>query len=59
VDVGLPLPARRVRVTGADVLGLEPLEFLLGAEFVGLVEVMISNFLRIRRIERGHTILDY
>jgi hypothetical protein len=37
VDVGLPLPARRVRVSRADVLGLEPLEFLLVAEFVGLL----------------------
>jgi hypothetical protein len=36
VDVGLPLPARRVRVPRADVLGLQPLEFLLVAEFVGL-----------------------
>jgi hypothetical protein len=36
VDVGLPLPARRVRVACSDELGLEPLEFLLGAEFVGL-----------------------
>lgn len=36
VDVRLPLPARRVRVPGADVLGLEPLELLLGAELVGL-----------------------
>lgn len=36
VDVRLPLPAGRVRVPGADVLGLEPLELLLGAELVGL-----------------------
>lgn len=36
VDVGLPLPARRVGVSRADVLGLEPLEFLLVAKFVGL-----------------------
>lgn len=40
VDVGLPLPARRVRVAGADELGLEPLEFLLGAEFVGLLALV-------------------
>lgn len=36
VDVGLPLPARRVRVSRADVLGLQPLELLLRAQFVGL-----------------------
>jgi hypothetical protein len=41
VDVGLPLPARRVRVPRADVLGLEPLEFLLVAEFVGLFRGML------------------
>lgn len=38
VDVGLPLPARRVRVAGADVLGLEALELLLRAELIGLWE---------------------
>lgn len=36
VNVGLPLPARRVRVPGANVLGLEALELLLRAELVGL-----------------------
>lgn len=36
VDVGLPLPARRVRVACADVLGLEALELLLRAQLVGL-----------------------
>lgn len=36
VDIGLPLPARRVRVPGPDVLGLEALELLLRAELVGL-----------------------
>ena len=36
VDVGAPFPAGGVRVASADVLGLEALEFLLGAEFVGL-----------------------
>lgn len=36
VDVCLPLPTRRVWVPGADVLGLQPLELLLGAKFVGL-----------------------
>ena len=36
VDVGAPLPAGRVRVPGADVLGLQALELLLRAEFVGL-----------------------
>lgn len=36
VDVGLELPAGRVGVPGADVFGLEALEFLLRAEFVGL-----------------------
>jgi len=35
-DVGLPLPAGRVRVPCADVLGLQALEFLLRAELVGL-----------------------
>ena len=42
VDVGLPLPARRVRVSGADELGLEPLEFLLVAEFIGLLMRVVS-----------------
>lgn len=36
VDVGLKLPGRRVRVPCADELGLKTLEFLLGAEFIGL-----------------------
>ena len=31
VNVGAPLPARRVRVASADVLRLEALEFLLRA----------------------------
>lgn len=31
VDAGLPLPAGRVRVSRADVLGLKPLELLLRA----------------------------
>lgn len=39
VDVGFPLPARRVWVTGANVLGLEPLEFLLGTKLVRLLMV--------------------
>lgn len=42
VDVGLPLPARGVRVPGADVLGLEALELLLRAELVGLDRAWIS-----------------
>lgn len=37
VDVGLPLPARCVRVSSADELGLEPFEFLLVSEFIGLL----------------------
>ena len=41
VDVGLPLPARRVGVSCANVLGLEPLEFLLVAEFVGLLVLLL------------------
>ncbi len=41
VDVGLPLPARRVGVPRADVLGLEPLELLLVAEFVGLLVLLL------------------
>lgn len=36
LDVGAPFPAGSVGVTGADVLGLEALEFLLVAKFVGL-----------------------
>lgn len=35
-DVGPPFPRGRVWVAGADVFRLEALEFLLGAEFVGL-----------------------
>lgn len=48
VDVGLPLPARGVRVPGADVLGLEALELLLRAELVGLDRALVSlvNFSR-------------
>lgn len=36
MDVGFPLPTRRVRVPGPDVLGLKALELLLRAELVGL-----------------------
>lgn len=36
LNVGAPFPACRVWVTSADVFRLEALEFLLGAEFVGL-----------------------
>lgn len=36
MDVGAPFPARGVGVAGADVFRLQALEFLLGAEFVGL-----------------------
>ena len=36
LDVGAPLPAGRVGVAGADVLGLEALELLLVAKLVGL-----------------------
>lgn len=42
VDVGLPLPARRVRVPGTDVLGLEALKLLLRSEFVGLDRAWVS-----------------
>ena len=42
VDVGLPLPARGVRVPGTDVLGLEALELLLRAELVGLNRAWVS-----------------
>ncbi len=35
-DVGLPLPARRVRVASADVLGLQALELLLVTKLVRL-----------------------
>ena len=36
LDIGPPLPARRVRMAGSDVLGLKPFEFLLVAKLVGL-----------------------
>ncbi len=36
MDVGGPVVLCRVGVAGADVAGLEGLELLLGAEFVGL-----------------------
>lgn len=36
VDVGAPFPAGGVGVAGADVFGLQALEFLLRAKFVGL-----------------------
>lgn len=47
-DVGLPLPARRVGVAGANVLLLEALELLLRAKFVGLEEEWLAKctFLR-------------
>ncbi len=35
-DVGSPFPRRRVRVAGPDVFGLQPFEFLLGAQLVRL-----------------------
>lgn len=49
VDVGLPLPARRVRVARPDVFGLEALELLLRAQLVGLSVAgremgVVSNF---------------
>lgn len=37
MDVGLPFPARRVGVSGANVFGLEAFQLLLGTEFVGLL----------------------
>lgn len=36
LDIGPPLPARRVGMAGSDVLGLESFEFLLVAKLVGL-----------------------
>lgn len=36
VQVGAPLPARRVRMTGSDIFGLESFELLLGTELVSL-----------------------
>lgn len=36
VDVGLPFPARGIGMASADVLALQPLEFLLVAKLVGL-----------------------
>lgn len=39
VDVGLPLPARRVGMPSSNVLGLQALELLLRAELVGLQKV--------------------
>lgn len=38
VDVGGPFEFRGVGVAGADIAGLELLELLLGAEFVGLLK---------------------
>lgn len=35
LDIGPPLPARRVGMAGSDVLGLESFEFLLVAKLVG------------------------
>ena len=52
LDVGAPFPACRVWVTSADVFRLEALEFLLGAEFVGLSirqHAMFVNWYRERR----------
>lgn len=37
-DVGAPFPRCRVRMTRSDVLGLQALKFLLGAQLVGLGE---------------------
>jgi hypothetical protein len=41
LDVCAPLPARGVRVAGANVLGLETFEFLLVAKLVGLERVWL------------------
>jgi hypothetical protein len=38
LNVCTPLPAGRIRMTSAHVLGLEPLKLLLVAKFVGLFE---------------------
>lgn len=73
VDIGLPLPAGCVRVACANVLGLEPLELLLGAELVGLMGwgtvwiwlalpflVCLHSFVRGRGAGGGgHTILMF
>lgn len=53
VDVGLPLPARRVRVPGTDVLGLEALKLLLRSEFVGLDRAWVSRMC-VRERQRGN-----
>lgn len=67
LNVGAPFPACRVWVTGADVFRLEALEFLLGAEFVGLAicqDAMFVNWDRKRRtmlldiIRRGCLLAD-
>lgn len=52
VDVGLPLPAGGVGVASPDVLGLQPLEFLLGAEFVRLGGLVRASVL-LTLCERG------
>lgn len=44
-DVGPPFPGAGVRVAGSNVLGLQAFEFLLGAEFVGLLK-RVSGILR-------------
>lgn len=64
VDIGPPLPARRVRVARPDVLGLQALEFLLRAELVGLGrkkgdEVSLGGRKGRKRLgaRNGHTIV--
>lgn len=53
VDVGLPLPARGVRVPGTDVLGLEALELLLCAELVGHFDLCVEGDLELKWQEIG------
>lgn len=57
VDVGFPLPTRCVWVAGADVLGLKPLEFLLGTKFVRLGFAVSIGRVRAGGVECGPTIM--
>lgn len=52
VDVGAPFPAGGVGVACADVFGLQALEFLLRAEFVGLWEIQRLALAPTRDVQR-------
>jgi len=58
MDVGLPLPARGIGMSCADVLGLQALELLLVAQFVRLVaSLMVSVFTLTASYLIQHTIV--